>query len=62
MNKPLLTTEEAAALLAIAAATLTKWRSTGENNIPFIKIGKSARYRSEDLTAYIERNVQGVAK
>jgi len=55
----LATTEEAATLIKINAATLQKWRSTGENNIPFVKIGRSVRYRVTDLRDYVERHVKG---
>lgn len=55
----LATQEEAAALIKINASTLQKWRSTGENNIPFVKIGRSVRYRVSDLKAYVERHVRG---
>ncbi len=54
----LATTEEAATLLKINAATLQKWRSTGENNIPFVKIGRSVRYSTVDLKAYVERHTK----
>jgi hypothetical protein len=33
----------AALLMSIPAKTLSKWRSTGEHNIPYIKIGRSVR-------------------
>lgn len=55
----LATPEQAAQLLQIAESTLQKWRSTGENNVPFVKIGRSARYRVSDLKAYVERHVVG---
>ncbi len=57
----LATPEEASALIKINAGTLQKWRSTGENNIPFVKIGRSVRYRVTDLKAYVERHVVGGA-
>ena len=47
-------TNGASTLLNIPAATLIKWRSTGQNNIPFIKIGHQVKYRTADLRAYIE--------
>jgi excisionase family DNA binding protein len=53
----LATTEEAAELIKIKASTLRKWRSTGENNIPFIKIGRSCRYRVTDLKEYVRRQL-----
>ena len=49
-------TEGASQLLNIPANTLRKWRCTGENNIPFIKIGRQVKYRTSDLRAYIEQH------
>jgi len=61
-NSDVLTdTVGASSLLHIPASTLVKWRSTGENNIPFIKIGKSVRYSTNDLRAYVERHRVGVS-
>lgn len=57
----LATPEEAAQLIKIAESTLQKWRSTGENNIPFVKIGRSVRYKVSDLKAYVDRHVVGGA-
>ncbi|MDO8845902.1 helix-turn-helix domain-containing protein [Methylicorpusculum sp.] len=47
-------TEGAAVLLSIPAATLTKWRSTGEVRIPFVKIGRQVKYRTSDLKRFVE--------
>lgn len=47
-------TEGASTLLAIPAATLIKWRSTGEVRIPFVRIGRQIKYRTRDLKAFIE--------
>lgn len=55
----LATPDEAAKLIKINASTLQKWRSTGENAIPFVKIGRSVRYRVTDLRDYVERHVMG---
>jgi hypothetical protein len=52
-------TDGASSLLNIPASTLIKWRSTGENNIPYIKIGKSVKYATADLKAYVERHKVG---
>lgn len=54
----LATPEQAAKLIQINASTLQKWRSTGENNIPFVKIGRSVRYRVTDLRDYVERHLK----
>jgi len=50
-------TEEAAQLIRTPAKSLIKWRSTGEHNIPFIKIGRNVRYRTVDLRKWIEAHV-----
>ena len=55
----ILDTPGASKLMKIPEATLIKWRSTGENNIPYIKIGKTVRYSSAALRAYIERHTIG---
>ncbi|MGY6278124.1 helix-turn-helix domain-containing protein [Methylomonas sp. MgM2] len=47
-------TEGASTLLSIPAATLIKWRSTGEVRIPFVRIGRQIKYRTRDLKAFIE--------
>lgn len=54
----LVDTDGASKLLNIPAATLVKWRSTGENNIPYVKIGRSCRYRPTDLRDWIERHIK----
>jgi len=53
-------TAGAAKLLHIPAKTLNKWRSTGQNNLPYIKIGRQIKYRTTDLKKYIERHTVGV--
>jgi excisionase family DNA binding protein len=55
----IITPEEAARLLCTPVASLAKWRSTGEHNIPFLKVGRSVRYRTADLRGWIERHTQG---
>ena len=54
-------TSEAARLIRTPEKSLIKWRSTGEHNIPYIKIGRNVRYRTADLRKWIEAHVQGVA-
>lgn len=36
-------TEGASSLLAIPVATLIKWRSTGEERIPYVRIGRQIK-------------------
>ncbi len=52
----LIDTQGASKLLHIPVATLNKWRSTGANRIPFIKIGHQVKYRTRDLKIYIEKH------
>lgn len=52
----LMKTEQAANFIAVTPATLTTWRCTRKNRIPFVRIGRAVRYRRSDLLAYIERN------
>ncbi|OYX46052.1 MAG: hypothetical protein B7Y90_17205 [Alphaproteobacteria bacterium 32-64-14] len=50
----LYTTKEAAQLLKVDVQTLANWRAgQGTVDIPFIKIGKSVRYRHRDLLQFI---------
>lgn len=52
-------TSEASILICTPEKSLIKWRSTGEHNIPFIKIGRNVRYRTKDLREWIEKHIQG---
>ena len=53
----LLTRKQAAEILGYAENTLAKIASTGEKDIPYIRLGGPSgpvRYRREDLAAFIE--------
>lgn len=50
----LLTPTEAADLLRTTADTLAVWRCTGRNAIPFVKVGRSVRYRRADLLDWLD--------
>lgn len=56
-NSNLLTTEEAAEYLKLKPNTLERWRSQFPNRLPFVKIGRTVKYRLEDLQAYISDNM-----
>lgn len=49
----LLTTREAAQLLGIKENTLTIWRNTDRQHIPYIKIGRAIRYKRSDLVKFL---------
>lgn len=53
-NPGLLTEQQAAEYLAIAAGTLSVWRSTGRYALPFVKVGHKVRYRQSDLDTWIK--------
>lgn len=53
--KPLLSRAEAAAFLGITSRALAVWACEGRYALPYIKIGRLAKYRLEDLEAFIER-------
>jgi excisionase family DNA binding protein len=54
----LLTTAQVAELLNVAPHTLAVWRSEGNFDIPFVKIGRAVRYRLVDVELYLERQTQ----
>lgn len=50
----LMTREEAADYLSIQTQTLAVWASNGRYNIPYIRVGRSVRYRRSDLDRWLE--------
>jgi excisionase family DNA binding protein len=50
----LLTPKQAAEYLGVKENTLAVWRSTKRYELPFIKIGRSIRYRVSDLENFIK--------
>lgn len=53
MKQTLLTTNQAAEYLGgLQPNTLEGWRVQGRG-VPFVKIGRLVRYRTEDLDAYL---------
>ena len=54
----LLTTEEAAQLLHLKPRTLVLWRHEGRSALPFVRLGRSVRYRRQDLDEFIQGNVR----
>lgn len=54
---------EAAAYLGVKPRTLDVWASTRRYNLKFIKVGRLAKYRIQDLDEFIaQRTVNGEAK
>jgi excisionase family DNA binding protein len=50
-------TREAADYLGVRSGTLEAWRIRGGGPL-FIKMGRSIRYRLEDLQRFIEENIK----
>jgi hypothetical protein len=57
IEKELLTEKDIENLGLRAASTLRNERWQGISRIPFIKIGRSVRYRKEDVLKFIEDNL-----
>ena len=54
----LLTQKQVAAFLNTSVATLNVMRHKGKNKIPFLRWGRSIRYRREDLEQWVQNNMQ----
>ncbi len=50
--------EVTAKLLDTTTGVLAVWRTTGKVDLPYIKIGKSVRYRLSDIEAFINANTR----
>lgn len=57
--RELLTRNEAAELLGVKTQTLAKWASVKRYDLPYLKVGKSVRYRRTDIDQYLARNTVG---
>ena len=53
-DDPLRTPDETAEQLKLQANTLAKWRMDGRN-LPFIRVGRSIRYRQSAIDEYLQR-------
>jgi len=52
----LLTPTEASERLGVPVGTLCVWRCTKAVPIPYVKLGRSVRYRAEDLDRFVAEN------
>lgn len=55
LQDELLSTPEAAALLNIKPGTLEVWRANKRYPLPFVRVGRTIRYRRGDLVRFIEQ-------
>ena len=53
----LLTPHEAGEYLGVAPETLNVWRATRRYKIPYVKVGRSVRYRLTDLEAFVQQRL-----
>lgn len=58
-SRELLSRQETAQLLGVKTQTLAKWASVQRYGLPYIKVGKSVRYRRSDIDQYLARNTVG---
>lgn len=62
LPSPLLSEKQAAELLGTTPGTLQVWRCTRRQQIPFVKVGRSVRYRPEDIERYIKSRIIGAVE
>lgn len=52
----LLSPQEVSEITGLSPGTLALWRSTGRVDLPYCKLGRSVRYRRDDLEAFLENS------
>lgn len=55
----LLTRDQAAEYLGVAPQTLAIWAMTGRYSLPYIRVGRLAKYRRSDLDKFLTRRTVG---
>ena len=50
----LLNEKQAANFLSMSPGTLSVWRATRRYDLPFVKVGRSVRYRLSDIQAFLD--------
>ena len=55
----LLSASETAKILGLKESTLAQFRWRGDKRLPWVKMGKSIRYKLADIEAFIERSTVG---
>lgn len=58
-NDHLLTPRQAAGRLGVTEKTLAVWRCEKRYNLPYIKIGRSVRYRDSAIEGFIDSRTCG---
>lgn len=52
------TPARAARELGVSVRTLAAWRSSGRNNLPYVKVGRLVRYRRHDVRTWLESHLR----
>jgi hypothetical protein len=55
----LLTPEQTAKILVIQPSSLAQMRWRGDKRLPWVKMGRTIRYKSTDVEHYIQSNTVG---
>ena len=58
-HNKLLSAGETADILGLKESTLAQFRWRGDKRLPWVKLGKSIRYKLSDIEEFIERNTIG---
>ncbi|MGA2061053.1 MAG: helix-turn-helix domain-containing protein [Thermoguttaceae bacterium] len=59
LASPLVDEKQASEILGLAPGTLSVWRCTKRYDLPFVKVGRSIRYRISDLERFLESRTIG---
>lgn len=54
----LLSRAEAATYLGVRDQTLAAWAHTGKHDLPYVRVGRLAKYRQTDLDAWLARRTR----
>lgn len=52
-RQPLISAAEAANYLGMKAQTLAQWRCAKRHPLPYVKVGRTVRYRLTDIEAWL---------
>ena len=60
LASPLVDEKQASDILGLAPGTLSVWRCTKRYDLPWVKVGRSIRYRISDLERFLESRTVSV--
>ncbi|MEH6594012.1 MAG: helix-turn-helix domain-containing protein [Colwellia polaris] len=58
-SNKLISAGQAAEILGLKESTLAQFRWRGDKRLPWVKLGKSIRYKLSDIESFIERSTIG---